>query len=192
MTTKADIKIVMLGKSNAGKTCLVERFHTGEYSADTRATVGGSFCNTAIQLDGKKVTVGVWDTAGAEKFESMSKIYYRGAHAACLCFDVTNVQSWEKIAFWVQELRDEEPDSLIYIVSTKCDLLEKVPPCVSEEEVMEYAEEIGAEGYFTTSAKTGENVSLLFKTVASKFKGKISHGDNYQDLTEPPQNNCSC
>ena len=70
------------------------------------------------------ITVGIWDTAGQERFESISKLYYRGAKAALVCFDLTNKASFSKVKFWVEELKAYAPECLIFLVGTKADLVE--------------------------------------------------------------------
>jgi Ras-related protein Rab-24 len=72
---------------------------------------------------GQKLWLGLWDTAGSERYESMSRSFYRGAKAAIVCYDVTNEQSWEKVKFWIDELTKFEETCKIYIVGTKLDLL---------------------------------------------------------------------
>jgi len=114
------------------------------------------------------VTIGIWDTAGTERYESMGKLYYRSAAAACVCFDLTSLESWQKVSYWVGEIMNNEPDCKIFIIGTKYDLLSEYPRCVSQEEIQEYVESIGASLYIETSSKTGYNVDELFQQIAEK------------------------
>jgi len=81
---KIDVKVVMLGKEFSGKTSLVERFLNERFSGDNRyqATIGAAYGARAVSVDGREVVIGVWDTAGSERYESMTRMYYR--QSSCL------------------------------------------------------------------------------------------------------------
>eukprot|EP01122_Echinamoeba_exundans_P006058 TRINITY_DN1634_c0_g1_i1.p1 TRINITY_DN1634_c0_g1~~TRINITY_DN1634_c0_g1_i1.p1 ORF type:complete len:141 (-),score=20.57 TRINITY_DN1634_c0_g1_i1:68-490(-) len=98
----------------------------------------------------------------------MSKIYYRQAKAAIVCFDLTQRDTFQKVKFWVEELLQNEEQCSIYIVGTKFDLVQLNPTAraVSPEEVEAYAESVGCAGVFETSAKDNANIENLFQTIA--------------------------
>ena len=116
--------------------------------------------------------MGVWDTAGGERYQSISRIYYRGARAAIVCYDVTDADSWERIQFWIKELRKFEEGCKIYICATKADLVagsaNKKRRKVDYHVTTDLAEEIGAV-VLETSSKTGEGVEELFQRVADDY-----------------------
>jgi len=118
--SKVDVKVVLLGKTSVGKTCLVERFLHGKFKDNTVATVGAAFGAKKLTIKGKEITLGIWDTAGQERYESMSRIYYRSAKAALICYDLSDKKSFEKVQFWIDELVANEEGCSIYIVGTKC------------------------------------------------------------------------
>eukprot|EP01102_Stenamoeba_stenopodia_P017484 TRINITY_DN626_c0_g1_i2.p1 TRINITY_DN626_c0_g1~~TRINITY_DN626_c0_g1_i2.p1 ORF type:complete len:261 (-),score=34.34 TRINITY_DN626_c0_g1_i2:19-801(-) len=161
--SKVDVKVVLLGQHDVGKTCLVERYLHGKFKFNVTATVGAAFGAKKVEVNGTSITLGIWDTAGAERYESMSRIYYRSARAAIVCYDLTNKVSFNKVRFWVEELLANEKNCDIYIVGTKLDriLEEGEARAIGEETVQNYAENIGAK-VFDTSAKTGQNVDSLF------------------------------
>jgi len=165
--TKVDLKIVLLGQQHVGKSCLVDRFLNSKFDAMQKNTIGAAFGAKRVYLpNGRGMTLGIWDTAGAERFESLSRVYYHSAGSALVCFDPSKMDTWKKLDFWVGELQENEPRCRIYLVETKMDLLESGEErIVSEEEVAEYAERINAQ-LFRTSAKTGYNVVELFVGVA--------------------------
>eukprot|EP00455_Lapot_gusevi_P013427 TRINITY_DN16539_c0_g3_i2.p1 TRINITY_DN16539_c0_g3~~TRINITY_DN16539_c0_g3_i2.p1 ORF type:complete len:184 (-),score=10.95 TRINITY_DN16539_c0_g3_i2:48-545(-) len=135
-------------------------------------TVGAAFGAKTIQVNGKPVALGIWDTAGAERYESMTRLYYKSASAAIVCYDMTEKSSFEKVRFWVNELTTHEDGVVICIVGTKCDLLgEHKDREVSQKEVEIYASRIGAQT-FSTSAKTGENVDAVFQKAAELIMSK--------------------
>jgi Ras-related protein Rab-24 len=120
--SKVDMKVVFLGMSDVGKTSLVERFLAGQWNPKPGTTVGAAFGAKKVEVPGypTPITLGIWDTAGAERYESMSRIYYRSARAACVCYDITNKESFRKVKFWVDELLQNEEQCAIYLVGTKC------------------------------------------------------------------------
>jgi Ras-related protein Rab-24 len=101
----------------------------------------------------------------------MSRIYYRGAKAAIVCYDLTDSASFERAKFWVNELKTSEEDCNVYLCGTKCDIVEenKMARDVDKRVVEEYREEIGAKDNMETSAKTGHNVVELFTKIAEDY-----------------------
>ncbi|GCB78470.1 hypothetical protein scyTo_0019415, partial [Scyliorhinus torazame] len=86
---RVDVKVVMLGKEFVGKTSLVERYvHNRFLNGPYQNTIGAAFVAKLIHVGEKVITLGIWDTAGSERYESMSRIYYRGARAAVVCFEI--------------------------------------------------------------------------------------------------------
>eukprot|EP01121_Diplochlamys_sp_Union-15-3_P008833 TRINITY_DN2369_c0_g2_i1.p1 TRINITY_DN2369_c0_g2~~TRINITY_DN2369_c0_g2_i1.p1 ORF type:complete len:211 (-),score=41.84 TRINITY_DN2369_c0_g2_i1:14-598(-) len=173
---KVDVKVVLLGQHAVGKTTLVDRYLNGAYKTNVTATVGAAFAAKKVVIGSRSLTLGIWDTAGAERYESMSRIYYRSARAACVCFDLTSAVSYNKVKFWVDELLANEERCSIYLVGTKLDLVEESESAraVDSAEVSTYVESIGAK-YFETSSKTGHNVEELFHTIANEW---VLAGDN--------------
>jgi Ras-related protein Rab-24 len=94
-----DLKVVLLGKEYCGKTSLVERFLNERFTGENRYqnTIGAAYGAKRVHLDADRaVAMGVWDTAGSERYEAISRIYYRGAAAAVVCYDVTDADSWSR------------------------------------------------------------------------------------------------
>uniref|UniRef100_A0A3Q3J7U6 Ras-related protein Rab-24 n=1 Tax=Monopterus albus TaxID=43700 RepID=A0A3Q3J7U6_MONAL len=122
---RVDTKVVMLGKESVGKTSLVERYvHHRFLVGPYQNTIGAAFVAKAIQVEDKVITLGIWDTAGSERYEAMSRIYYRGARAAIVCYDLTDSSSFQRARFWVKELQKCEEQCKIYLCGTKSDLIE--------------------------------------------------------------------
>ncbi|XP_055927127.1 ras-related protein Rab-24-like isoform X3 [Argiope bruennichi] len=146
--SKVDIKIVLLGREFSGKTSLVERFVYNQFAGENL------YQN---------------DTAGSERYESIGKIYYRNSNAAIVCFDLTDVISFERAKFWVSELLKSEEKCRLYLCGTKKDLINKNRKrAVDYYNVTDYADEVNAE-VFETSSKTGEGVEELFLKIGENF-----------------------
>ena len=171
--SRVDMKIVLLGKEFGGKTSLAERYIHDRFlgTVPYQATIGAAFGAKKIDAEGRTLTLGIWDTAGSERYESMSRIYYRGAKAAVVCFDLTDRSSFDRAKYWVNELRKNEEHCRLYLCGTKKDLVEgenKHMRQVDYHMVTDYADEIQAE-VFETSSKTSENIRELFFKIAVDY-----------------------
>lgn len=185
-----DLKVVLLGKEYGGKTSLVERYIHGKFNSNApyQSTIGAAFGAKKVSVQGESVTLGIWDTAGSERYESMSRIYYRGAKAAIVCFDLTDISSFDRAKFWVNELKQTEEDCVVYLCGTKYDLVEENKKLrkVEYSTVKEYSDEIKAK-YNETSAKTGHNIESLFMMIAEDHV--VSTRENANSHTDATTSN---
>ncbi|XP_053407644.1 ras-related protein Rab-24-like [Mercenaria mercenaria] len=165
-----DCKVVLLGSPSVGKTCLLERYLHGQFSNNTQATIAGSFAAKKEVLQNVSVVLGCWDTAGSERYASISRMYYRNARAAIVCFDLTDRSTYENARHWVSELLAEEQDCKVYFCGTKLDLVVDKPDLrqVDKKRAQELAHDLQTD-YFETSSKTGENIEPLFKKIAKDY-----------------------
>mmetsp|Transcript_34728 Transcript_34728/g.87317 ORF Transcript_34728/g.87317 Transcript_34728/m.87317 type:complete len:112 (-) Transcript_34728:598-933(-) len=97
-----DAKVVIIGDTCVGKTCIARRFVSGQCEMQTGSTIGASFLTKRLYVDDVKMKLQIWDTAGQERFRSMVPMYYRGASAALLVYDVTEPESFESIKDWAK------------------------------------------------------------------------------------------
>jgi small GTP-binding protein len=187
---RTDYKVVILGASGVGKTCLGLRFVKDQFVTYTASTIGASFLVKELVFNNQKVTLQIWDTAGQERFRSMAPLYYRGAVAAILVFSITDESSFEKLKEWVRELQNnvEEP-MVLAIACNKADLTDQ--RVVPAEVATQYANSIGALLY-ETSAKSNTGVSQLFHEVARRLvttqvrsATTMSSGSNLPPLQDP-------
>lgn len=159
------LKVVLVGDTQVGKTCLVSRLTTGVFRGSSAATVGAAFQDHCISTDRGTVSMQIWDTAGQEKYRSLAPMYYRNAHAAVLVFDITNTPSYEALEQWASEISEKSSgDIRMFIVGNKCDLTEQRK--ITEEDAREFTFKCGAVEYIETSAVTGVGVLDLFKMIA--------------------------
>ncbi|KAI0260530.1 P-loop containing nucleoside triphosphate hydrolase protein [Gloeopeniophorella convolvens] len=119
-----DAKIVVMGNTGVGKTSLLRRYTQGKFGPkNTTSTAGAFFVTKEVSVGGVKVCLQLWDTSGWERFRRMAPMYYRGANAALLLYDITNQASFEGVRGWLEELRKNcAAELIIYIVGAKADL----------------------------------------------------------------------
>lgn len=174
--SRIDAKVVLLGKSYAGKTCIVNRYtrETFDLNLPYQNTIGAAFGSKKEIVNGKPVMLGIWDTAGHERYESMTRMYYRGATACILCYDLTDRTSFDRVRFWAGELRATEQDCKLFLCGTKKDICDDYPERreVEKSAAQPLATDLLAE-FYETSSKTGENIDVLFKQVAKYSLEKI-------------------
>jgi small GTP-binding protein len=158
------MKVVLVGDTRVGKTCILTRLTTGAFR-DSAATVGAAFQTHTVTTQFGVRTLQIWDTAGQEKYRSLAPMYYRSAHVAILCFDLTNRESFQALGTWADELAEKGTGELLtIIVGCKVDLVES--RAVLQQEAQDFAFEKGASHYLECSAKTGAGIVDLFTKAA--------------------------
>ena len=168
-------KILLLGDSSVGKSCLLLRYCDDSFQEIHLATIGLDFRLKTLEFEGKKIKAQIWDTAGQDRFRAITKNYYRGANGILLIFDITDRSSFEHIRNWIEQIKEEAPEQIIiYLVGNKID--NKNNRLVSNEEATKLAEEFGLK-YFETSAKSNENVDSTFLGLIKEIDSKYSQLD---------------
>ncbi|GAB5364868.1 hypothetical protein AAMO2058_001007100 [Amorphochlora amoebiformis] len=164
--TRVDLKVILLGHKAVGKTSMFNRYVYDEFGK-TAMTIGAYFAMKQCEIGAKKVyNLAIWDTAGEEKFDSLTNFYCRNARAALVCYDITNRASFTGIQKWVDKVKQEaDPNCAMLIVGNKLDLVEAGESrAVELAEVQKYAEPLGAK-VIEVSAKSGHNISKIFQEV---------------------------
>ncbi|MBN3282802.1 RB33A protein, partial [Polyodon spathula] len=170
-------KIIVIGDSNVGKTCLSFRFTGGSFPEKTEATIGVDFREKTVEIDGEKIKVQVWDTAGQERFrKSMVEHYYRNVHAVVFVYDVTKMASFENLKIWIQECNGHHVSPVVprVLVGNKCDLVGQIQ--VPSNTALKFADSHNML-LFETSAKDSkesQNVESIFMCLACRLKAQKS------------------
>jgi small GTP-binding protein len=193
------VKILLIGDSNVGKTCLLLRYVDNSFQLDLMTSLGVDFKTKDLAIESDRVKLQIWDTAGQEKFDAITGAFYRGIHGIVLVFDVALRGSFDHTRKWMNSIRDGISDGSpvdLVLVGNKQDL-ERV---VSVEEGEALAKEFGIP-YFETSAKDGTNVEAVFGTLARtivnrrKEKAEQQQAAGNVDLAGDPAQEtgeCSC
>ncbi|KAL2098610.1 hypothetical protein ACEWY4_005090 [Coilia grayii] len=154
------LRLMLLGDSGVGKTCLLWRFTDNDFHPSHISTVGIDFKMKTLDIDGIKVRVQIWDTAGQERYQTVTKEYYRRAQGILLVYDVTNEHSFQHIVKWASDVDESAPDQVKRIlVGNKCDVDQRRR--VSTEQGNKLAQSYGMD-FFETSAFTDYNVKEAF------------------------------
>lgn len=166
-----DLKVVFLGDSQVGKTCIIGKFVTGDTLQNAQPTIGVAYLSKTITVENKEYKLLLWDTAGQEAYRGMAPMYYRNSRIAVICFDITSARSYDSVRYWINELRENIDNPItIVICGNKSDLDSERE--VSFESASKAAEEEDAI-YCETSAVTGAGIARLFQLAVIKTVQKI-------------------
>lgn len=162
------VRVIFVGDSGVGKTALINRYIEDEFSEETTSTMNPQYSSAVAQTtDGKDINLQLWDTAGQEKFQALSIVFYRDANVAVICFDSSNENSYESIGKWKSQVLEHRPECAIILAVTKLDLI----PLEGRSEKMtnwnDLAQKNGISNIFLTSAKSFEGFKELFTQVAT-------------------------
>ena len=167
-------KILILGDSTVGKTCFLTRYADNTFQENQMATLGVDYKLKNIKMeDGNIVKLQIWDTAGQDRFHSLTRNYFKGAHGIILLYDITTQSSFDNVSKWIKQIKEDASEKVVIIlVGNKIDLEHK--RAIPTEEGEKIAEDFGLI-FFECSAKTGKNINeafneLIKKTVANFAK----------------------
>ncbi|KAI9297306.1 ras-domain-containing protein [Neoconidiobolus thromboides FSU 785] len=179
------IKLLLIGDSGVGKSCVLLRFSDDSFTPSFITTIGIDFKIRTIELDGKRIKLQIWDTAGQERFKTITTAYYRGAMGILLVYDVTDERSFNNIRNWIRNIEQHASEGVDRIlIGNKCDMTEK--KVITTEQGQALADEFGIR-FVETSAKSNIGVEEAFFTLARDIKKRII--DNASEARSPQNNN---
>ena len=163
-------KVVLLGDSGVGKTCIISRYISGSFDSNSASTNGASYASKKVEYKdiNKTLILDIWDTAGQEKYKSLTKFFYKDAAVAILVYDISLKQSFENVKnYWYQQMQENGDKNMVLgIAGNKCDLYEE--EAVPEAEAREFASSIGAI-FGLTSAQNNTGINELFQDAGKKY-----------------------
>lgn len=178
-------KIILVGDTGVGKTSLLYQLTENKWSERLGITIGIDYSSKIIVSNGKKVKLNIWDTAGQEKYRSLTKSYYRGADMALLVYDITNRKSFKSVENWILDIRETKSMPLM-IVANKTDLSDKKRE-VGYQEGSQLAKRFNSL-FWETSAKCLESTECVFSLITKQL---IEYSEqeilpiSHTDLNEP-------
>lgn len=164
------IKVVVVGNGAVGKSSMIQRYCKGIFTKDYKKTIGVDFLERQIIVNDEDVRLMLWDTAGQEEFDAITKAYYRGAQACVLVFSTTDRDSFEAIGSWREKVEMEVGDIPTVLVQNKIDLLDDT--VIKNEEAEGLAKRLKLR-FYRTSVKEDLNVNEVFKYLADKYLHRL-------------------
>jgi len=186
MTTEYDylFKLLLIGDSGVGKSCLLLRFADHTYTESYISTIGVDFKIRTIELDGKTIKLQIWDTAGQERFRTITSSYYRGAQGIIVVYDITDAESFNNVKQWLSEIDRYASEGVNkLLVGNKNDLANK--RAVNAEQAKAFADSVGIP-FLETSAKTSTNVENAFLTMAQQIKNRVAQQPHINSTKKTP------
>ena len=163
------MKVIIVGNGQVGKTCLITRFVKDRFSMDYKKTLGVDYLQKQMFVDGEEVTYHVWDTAGQEEFNALTRRYYRGASACVLAFATNNRDSFEAVRRWRDAVHNECGEEItMVLIQTKIDLIDEAE--VNEQEAEALATEFDIP-LIRVCSKDNVMVKEVFQHLASTYFG---------------------
>ncbi|MFW9940001.1 MAG: Rab family GTPase [Candidatus Thorarchaeota archaeon] len=165
-TKKIKLKVIIIGEPAVGKTSLVKKFVSGQFSKDYRTSIGTNIYTKKLSLEkDRDVILQLWDIAGQERWINMRHSYYSGAKGVIIVGDLTRKNTFNQIEkFWVPDINQYCSLAPIILIANKIDLSSEL----NEQEINSLGTRINAKSEFFTSAKTGENVELAFRMISKQ------------------------
>jgi len=190
------IKLVLIGDMGTGKSSIMHRYLENDFVPSFTSTIGADYRQKVVQVKGKDIKLQIFDTAGQERFFSITKAYFRGAHGVLLVYDITSKESLEHIKRWSTQLDAPASSANKILVGNKCDLESK--RAVPTAKAQEVADQFGFK-LMETSAKSGDNVDRVFMILLDEVLKRITpmqnEASNVIVLSGPPPketDKCSC
>ena len=174
------IKVILIGDSGVGKTCLINQYSKQEFTGEhvTTITAGGDKTFKDVNVGNKTVKLEIWDTAGQEQYKAVNKIFMNKAKIAAIIYDMTNQETFDNIKNWYDDIKEKNNTiEMIGIIANKSDLYEE--QVVSKEEDEKYAKSINGL-FYETSDMDYESVSYAFEDLTKKYVEYIFYEEESQ------------
>ena len=163
------VKIILLGDSAVGKTCIINRYLNNEFISEATSTLGSISNKKEVIKNERKYSMNIWDTTGQEKYRSITNLFINGSNIVILVYSIDSKSSFESLDFWYNSVKEklERQNFLLSVVGNKGDLTENEQ--VSEEEAKKFAAEINAKFYLVSAKEDPNGIHNLFDSLMDEF-----------------------
>ena len=171
-----ELKIILLGNSGVGKTCIINRYINDQFNPDSETTLGSSFSTKIIKKGNIEYRLNIWDTTGQEKYHSITKLFIKGSSAVILVYSIDSLSSFEGLNSWYESIKENLQGSeyILAVIGSKSDLIKDEEEVVSEEDAKKFADERDAIFKLVSSKEDPEGINNLFNTILEELiKKKI-------------------
>ena len=177
------IKIIVVGSMAVGKTCLIAHYQTGRFLSEIPSTCGSSFVQKKKIIDGKKYTLNLWDTAGQEKYDSLTKIFTKNANIIILVYSITDKKSFQSLDKWLKLVKDinNEDSYVLGVAANKSDLYKSSE--VPDNLGIDYANRIGAIFKATSAKEEDRGIEQLIDELLNKFLSLKKNALNNKNIS---------
>ena len=181
LITTQPLKLILIGDGRVGKTSIINKYINNIFNEGEEMTINSSYCERDVLFNDKKYKFSFWDTAGQEKFNSITPIYYRDAKGVLLVYDISNPHSFERVKKWIEEIKEIKNEAVFNIVGNKYDLKEQTKNFkfnFIDDEIAKKLAQKNKTDLFFTSAKTGENINQCFENLMQKVFNKFVNNNS--------------
>ena len=174
ITSIKSYKVLLLGNSYVGKTCILLRFSEDSFNENYELTIGLNYRIKTLNIDNNPIKMQIWDTSGEEKFKAIARNFYRGAHGVLLVYDICEKNSFLDVRDWIEQIvENTDNDNIVMILcGNKSD--KKKERKITKEEGENLAKNYGIP-FFECSAKNNTNINEMFNTMAQNIYSKVGN-----------------
>ena len=174
ITSTKSYKVLLLGNSYVGKTCILLRFSEDSFNENYELTIGLNYRIKTLNVDNNPIKMQIWDTSGEEKFKAIARNFYRGAHGVLLVYDICDKNSFLDVRDWIEQIvENTDNDNIVMILcGNKSD--KKKERKITKEEGENLAKNYGIP-FFECSAKNNTNINEMFNTMAQNIYSKVGN-----------------
>eukprot|EP00730_Choanoeca_flexa_P017603 TRINITY_DN8498_c0_g1_i2.p1 TRINITY_DN8498_c0_g1~~TRINITY_DN8498_c0_g1_i2.p1 ORF type:complete len:224 (+),score=54.96 TRINITY_DN8498_c0_g1_i2:43-714(+) len=165
------VKVLIVGNGAVGKSSMIQRYCKGIFTEAYKKTIGVDFLEKKLQSGNEDLRLMIWDTAGQEEFDSMTKAYYRDAEACVVAFSTIDRASFDAVTSWIKKVEDEVGSIPMVLIQNKIDLIDQA--AMSKEEAEALAESVQLK-FYRTSVQENYNVDEVFKYLAELYVQRLS------------------
>lgn len=180
------MKVLIVGNGAVGKSSMIQRYCKGVYTNDYKKTIGVDFLEKKLSLNGEELRLMIWDTAGQEEFDAITKSYYRGAAGCVVAFSTTDRDSFDSVEKWIEKVEDEVQNIPMVLVQNKIDLVDQA--VMTPDEANALAEKVKLK-FYRTSVQENFKVTEVFQYLAEKYLAKRKAEENAAKARAPTTSN---